>query len=128
MSMSKKAGMCRQSLRRLDMVLSNQKILQNFLGTICKLVSKGTSDKYAAMVIKRFNKSNSARFPFVKHIRLYSNRVKVDKEVNSNDPELIGKFIKMLIDSLFSDLFKHLIKRKLDIGLLVDLRSIGVRF
>mgnify|MGYP001563982284 CR=1 FL=1 len=110
------------------MVHSNQEILQNFLGAICKLVSKGTSDKYATMVISRFNKSNSAEFPFVEHIRLYSNRVKVDKEVNSNDPKLVGKFIKMLIDSLFSDLFKHLIKRYVNKGLLVDLESIGVRF
>ena len=130
MSMSKKVGMYRQSSRRLDTMStlhSNQEILQDFLGTTCRLVSEGTSDTYVAMVMTKFNRANIKKFPFVKYIHLYANGVKVDKKVNSNDPAFVGKFIKRLIDSLFSDLFKHLITRKLDVGILGDLKSVGVR-
>ena len=109
------------------MTHSNQEILKNFIGAICRVVSEGTSDNYAAMVIKKFNKSNNAEFPFVKYIHLDSNKIKVDEEVNSVDAKSIGKFIKKLINSLFSDLFKRLVKRQLGIGLLEDLEDIGVR-
>lgn len=101
--------------------------MKNFIGAICRVVSEGTSDDYASMVINDFNKSNSAKFPFVKHIHLYPDRVTVGKEVNSVDSKIIGKFIKKIINSLFSDLFKRLVKRELGVGLLDDLKGIGVR-
>ena len=125
--MSKRAAIYHQSLKIPSTGHSNQEILQNLFGAICRLVSEGTSDTYAEMVMTKFNRANIKKFPFVKHIHLYANGVKVDKKVNSNDPEFVGKFIKRLIDSLFSDLFKHLITRKLDIGILDDLKSMGVR-
>jgi len=109
------------------MIHSNQEILQYFLGTICRLVSEGTSDTYAAMVMTKFNRSNIKKFPFVNYIYIHSNKVNVDKKVNSVSPKLIGGFIKKLINSLFSDLFKHLIKRELEAGLLADLKFIGVK-
>ncbi|MEK6949806.1 MAG: hypothetical protein AABX34_06290, partial [Nanoarchaeota archaeon] len=58
---------------------------------ICRLVSEGTSDTYATMVMTKFNRANIKKFPFVKHIHLYANGVKVDKKVNSSDPEFVGK-------------------------------------
>jgi hypothetical protein len=109
------------------MTHSNQEILRNFMGAICRVVSEGTSDTYAAMVITKFSRSNSAKFPFVKHITLDSNKVQVDKKVDSVSPKLIGAFIKKMMDSLFSDLFKRLVKRQLGIGLLEDLKDIGVK-
>ena len=109
------------------MVHSNQEILKKFIGAICRAVSEGTSDTYATMVITKFNKSNSAKFPFVKYIHLVSNKIMVDEEINSVDAKLIGKFIEKIMDSLFSDLFKRLVKRQLGIGLLEDLEDIGVK-
>lgn len=106
---------------------SNQKILKNFIGAICRVVSEGTSDTYATMVITKFNKSNSAKFHFVEYIHLGSNKIRIDEEVNSVSPRLIGRFIKKMVDSLFSDLFKRLVKRELGIGLLEDLKDIGVK-
>ena len=126
--MSKRAAIYHQSSKMSDIRHSNQEVLQNLLEAICRLVSEGTSDTYAAMVMTKFNRANIKKFPFVKHIHLYANGVKVGKKVNSNDPEFVGKFIKRLINSLFSDLFKHLITRKLDVGILDDLKSMGVRF
>ena len=109
------------------MAHSNQKILKNFIGAICRVVSEGTSDTYATMVIKKFNKSNNAEFPFVKYIHLDSNKIKVDGEINSVGSRSVGKFIKKMINTLFSDLFKRLVKRRLGIGLLGDLEDIGVK-
>ena len=109
------------------MLHSNQLLLKNFFGAICSAVSEGTSDRYAMMVIKKFIKNNISEFPFVKYIHLRSNKISVDKEINSINPKLIGEFIKKLISTLFSDLFKRLVKRELDIGLLEDLKDIGVK-
>lgn len=109
------------------MTHSNQKILKNFIWAICRVVSEGSSDNYAIMVITQFNKSNSAKFPFVKHIHLSSNKIIVDKEVDLVSSKLIAAFIKNIINSLFSDLFKRLVKRQLGIGLLEDLKEIGVK-
>ena len=109
------------------MIHSNQEILTNFLEAICRIVSEGTSDTYAAMVIRKFNKSNSKEFPVVKYIHFEANRFNVDKKVNNINPKFIGKFIKKIINSLFSDLFKRMVKREIDVGLLRDLKSIGVR-
>ena len=128
MSMSKRAVIYHQSSKRSNARHSNQEILQNLLGAICRLVSEGTSDTYASMVMTKFNRANIKKFPFVKHIHLYAKGVKVGKKVNSNDSAFIGEFIKRLIDSLFSDLFKHLITRKINAGILNDLKSMGVRF
>ena len=109
------------------MVHSNQEILTNFIGAICRVVSEGTSDTYATMVMTKFNKSTSAVFPFVKYIHLSSNKVQIDKEIDSVDAKLLGKFIKKMIDSLFSDLFKRLIKRELGVGFLDDINNMGVK-
>ena len=129
--MSKKVDMYRKNSRKLDTMPirhSNQEILQGFLGIICRLVSKGTSDTYAAMVIGNFNKKNSVEFSFVRYIHIHSNKVEIDKEINSIDSKLVGKFINNLINSLFSDLFKHLIKMEFSSRLLNDLKSLDVRF
>ena len=106
---------------------SNQKILTDFLEAICRVVSEGTSDTYATMVITKFDKSIRTKFPFVKYIHLKSNKIDVSEKVNSVSPEFIGKFIKKLIDSLFSDLFKRLIRRNMGIILLEDLKKLGVK-
>ncbi|MBW2976456.1 hypothetical protein KY347_03345 [Candidatus Woesearchaeota archaeon] len=110
------------------MVYSNQNMLTEFLGAICKEVSRGSSDKYALMVLKRFNKSNVKEFSFIRYINLFRGKVKISKEINSIDRKLIGKFIKKMADSIFSDLFKHLVKKNLSTELLENLRNMGVKF
>src|SRR3989338_4841936 len=110
MSMSKRAVIYHQSSKRSNARHSNQEILQNLLGAICRLVSEGTSYTYASMVMTKFNRANIKKFPFVKYIHMHLNKVNVDKKVNSVSPKFIGRFIKKMINSLFSDLFKHLIK------------------
>lgn len=119
--------MCHQNSEVFNILHPNQAILKNFIEAVCSVVSEGTSDTYAIMVIKKFNKSISAEFPFVKYIHLRYNKISVDKEINSINPKLIGEFIKKIINTLFSDLFKRMVKRELGIGLLGDLKAMGVR-
>ena len=127
MSILKKVVMYHQNSEVFNNLHPNHVILTNFFEAVSGVVSEGTSDTYAAMVITKFNKQISSEFPFVKYIHLHTNKVKIDKEINSVSVKLIGKFISKLINSLFSDLFKHLIRRQLDLGLLEDLKSLGVR-
>jgi len=118
--------MCHQISKVFNKLHTNQIILTSFFESVSGVVSEGTSDTYAAMVITKFNKSSSSQFPFVKYIHLHSNKVKIDKEINSVNVKKIGKFISNLINSLFSDLFKHLIRRQLGMSLLDDLEKLGV--
>ena len=106
----------------------NQRVIKHFLEAICRVVSEGSSDTYAVMILKKFNKEVSSEFPFVKDMHLYSNRIEVSENINSVNKKAIGNYIKKLMNSLFSDLFKRLLKREIGIGLLEDLKEIGVRF
>ena len=102
-------------------------ILKNFFNTIIDIVSQGTSDKYASMVLMRFNKKNISDFTFIKYIDLYSKKIKINQEINSINSKLIAKYITKLVNSIFSDLFKHLLKRKMGIDLLKDFKKLGVK-
>lgn len=95
---------------------------------ICRFVSEGSSNRYATMVLRKFNKNSSLEFPFVKYIDIYSNRIDVDEELNSINNKDVGRYIIRLTNSLFSDIFKRLIKRQLGVGLLEDLKQMGVKF
>jgi len=109
------------------MVHSNQQILTNFFVAIVRVVSEGTSDKYAVMVIKNFDKVNKKKFPFLRYIDFQLGKIIVNEKINSIDPKLVSKFITKLMDSLFSDLFKHLIRKKISVGLYEDLKKLGVK-
>jgi len=108
------------------MTHSNKEILEHFFDVILGVVSEGTSDNYALMVISQFSKKISKDFPFVKYFSI-KNSVKVDEKINRVDHKKVSKFITKLMDSLFSDLFKHLVKRKMDENLYNDLKLIGVK-
>lgn len=109
------------------MVHSNQKILMSFFNSIIRIVSGGTSDLYAVMVMQKFIKNNIATFPFVRHIHLRLGKIDINQKINTADRKIIGKFLTKLINSLFSDLFKHLMKRKINVELFEDLKSMGVK-
>ena len=109
------------------MVHSNQKILKNFIGAICRAVSEGTSDTYATMVLMRFNKKNSPDFPFVKHIKLYTHKIIINQEINSINSKHVAKYITKLVNTIFSDLFRHLLKKKMGLELLRDFKELGVK-
>ncbi|MAE42803.1 hypothetical protein CMO93_03455 [Candidatus Woesearchaeota archaeon] len=109
------------------MAKSNQKILTDFLETIIQLVSKGTSDTYAAMVIMKFTERSSAKFPFARYIHVDSNKIKINPKINSVDPKLIANFINKEINTLFSDLFRHLLKREMGAIVYDELKEIGVK-
>ena len=53
---------------------------------------------------------------------LHSNR-----KINSVNSKLLAKYITKLVNSIFSDLFKHLLKKKMDIELLKDFKKLGVK-
>ena len=113
------------------MAHSNQQILTNFFRDIITVVSEGTSDSYAIMVISRFKKDNIKNFPFLEHVSLrpngqLSSSIEVSSKVDSVNPVLVRKFLTKLISSLFSDLFKHLLKRKMSTELYRDLKELGV--
>ena len=108
------------------MLHSNQQILKKFFGTIIKIVSQGNSDTYATMVMMRFNKKNSPDFPFVKHIKLYTNKIIINQEINSINSKHVAKYITKLVNTIFSDLFKHLLKKKMSLELLKDFKKLGV--
>jgi len=109
------------------MAKSNQKILTDFLETIIRLVSEGTSDTYAAMVIMEFTERNSAKFPFARYIHIDSNKIKINPKINSVDSKLIANFINKEVNTLFSDLFRHLLKRKMDVTVYDELNEIEVK-
>ena len=119
--------MYHQNLEVDNMSHSNQQILKKFFETIIKIVSQGTSDTYAAMVLMRFNKKNTSYFPFVKYINLYSKKIKINQEINSTNSKLVAKYITKLVDTIFSDLFKHLLKKEMSVDLLKDFRKLGVK-
>jgi len=109
------------------MTHSNQKILTNFFEAIVRVVSEGTSDKYAIMVIKKFCLISIKKFPIVKYVDFQHDKVIVNEKINSIDQKLVSKFITTLIDSLFSNLFKHLLRKKMSVGLYDDLKKLGVK-
>ena len=109
---------------------SNKAILTKFIVSIIKVVTRGTSKKYAIMILKKFIKNQKAKYVFLENIELDSldkaGNVKINDEINSAEPKEVGKFIDEMINSLFSDLFKQLLSREISPALLVDLKMLGV--
>ena len=108
------------------MLRSNQRIMQDFFDNIVKIVSEGSSDKYVMMVLNKFVDVHKGIFPFLKYVSIDLNKIKVDKKINSVSHKLVGKFLKVLINSLFSQLFFLLVKRKIPLELAEDLKSLGI--
>ena len=106
---------------------TNEEILKHFFETIVRIVSEGTYDTYTAMVLMKFCSKNRSNFPFVKYIEIEPHQVNIDKKINSVNSKFIGRYITILIDSLFSDLFKHMLKRKMDVELFKDLKNLSVK-
>ena len=119
--------MYRQNLRVFNVVYSNQEILTDFFESIIRIVSEGTSDSYAKLVLIDFNKRNRKDFPFVKYIHNDSKKIKVNEKINSVDSKLVSRFLNRLINSLFSELFKHLLKSKMNVKVCEELKEIGVK-
>ena len=119
--------MCHQNIEVDNMLHSNQKILKDFFDTIISIVSQGTSDTYATMLLMRFNKKNASDFPFVKYINLQKKKTEINKKINSINSKLVAKYITKLVNSIFSDLFKHLLKREMSVELLKDFKKLGVK-
>ena len=109
------------------MARPNQIIVQDLLNAIVSIVSEDSSYEYIMMVLKRFVESHAAEFPFAKHIKINPNKIKVDEEINSTEPKLIGKFLRVLVKTLFSDLFMLLVVKKLPEGLVKDLEYLGIK-
>ncbi len=109
---------------------TNKEILTKFIASIVKVVTRGTSEKYAVMILKRFIKDQKTKYEFLEYIDLTSlnnaGSVKIGEEINAAEPKEVGKFIDEMIDSLFSDLFKQLLSREISPALLVDLKMLGV--
>lgn len=108
------------------MTRSNQVIVDEFLNSIVKLVAQGSSDKYVLMVLGKFINGNKKTFPFLDCVCIDLKGISVDKKINSVNPRLIGKFLKILINSVFSELFMLLVKRKIPKALAKDLEALGV--
>lgn len=108
------------------MTKSNHQLLSEFFDTIIKLVSEGTADTYAVMVMKKITNEKKRRYPFLADLTFKKNTVIVSKDIDKYSPQDISAFITELIDSIFSDLFKHLLRKKMSEGLYKDLKQIGV--
>ena len=109
------------------MARTNQIIVQDLLNAIVSIVSEDSSYGYIMMVLKKFVESHAAEFPFARHIKISLTKIKVDQEINSTDSKLIGKFLNVLVKTLFSDLFMLLVVRKLPEGLVKDLEYLGIK-
>ncbi len=105
-----------------------KKTLDDFFQIIISVVSEGTSDSYALMVMDNFNKKNMKQFPFLKYIRTSRGKVEIGEQVNAVHPKLMAKYVLKLMNTLFSDLFRHLVRKKLSVGLYEDLKRLGVEF
>ena len=119
--------MCHQNLEVDNMLRTNQKILKDFFDTIISIVSQGTSDTYATMVLVKFNKEIISDFPFIRHINLQKKKIEINKKINSINSKLVAKYITKLVNSIFSDLFRHLLKKEMAAELLKDFKKLGVR-
>ena len=108
------------------MLRSNQLIIQDFLDNLVKIASEGSSDKYVLMVLHKFVSGHIKIFPFLKYISIDLRKIKVDKKINSVNAKFVGRFLKKLINSLFSHLFFLLVKRKVPLELAKDLENLGV--
>jgi hypothetical protein len=111
---------------------TNQDILAGFLATIIRTASEGSSASYAVMIVRKFIRNNVSEFPFVNSINLESlsmeqKDIKIAKDINSAHPKKVGEFVTKLTNSLFSDLFKHLIAKKMDPELIDGLNKLGVK-
>lgn len=109
------------------MARSNQVIIRDFFDNLVEIVSEGASDKYVLMVLRKFTESHAKRHPFLKYVHIDLKRIKVDKKINSVNPRLVGGFLKVLVNSLFSHLFMLLVKRKIPPELAEDLESLGIK-
>lgn len=109
---------------------SNKEILTKFIASIIRVVTGGTSERYAVMILKKFIKNKKTKYAFLQYINLdYLNKagsVKIDEQINSAEPKEVGQFIDEMINSLFSDLFKQLLSREISPALLIDLKMLGV--
>ncbi len=108
------------------MRISNQAIVQKFLDSIVDIVSQGSSKRYALMVLNKFAQSRAKTFPFLKLVHIGFTKIRIDKRIDSVNPKLVGKFLKTLVDQLFSHLFMLLVRRKIPESLAKDLESLGV--
>lgn len=105
---------------------STQKTVSVFLNNILKLASKGSSANYAAMVMTRYMTGVSKKYSFVQYITITPKRVIVDKKINGSSSTQVGRLLTDVIDSLFSDLFKLLVKRTMPMTFVRDLEDLGV--
>ena len=108
------------------MKISNQAIIQKFLNSIVEIVSQGSSKKYALMVLNRFVQGREKTFPFLKWVHIGFTKIRIDKRIDSVSPEFVGKFLKTLVDELFSHLFVLLVRKKLPESLAKYLEYLGV--
>lgn len=106
---------------------SNQIIMQDFFDNLVKIVSEGASDKYVLMVLHKFVERHIEVYPFLRYVHIDLKKIEVDKKINSIDPEFVGEFLKVLINSLFSHLFMLLVKRKIPSELAEDLEFLGIK-
>ncbi len=105
-----------------------KKTLDDFFGIIISVVSEDTSDSYALMVMEKFNKKNEKDFPFLRYVRTRRGKIEIRDKINGVSPKFVAKYVKKLMDGPFSDLFRHLVRKKLSVGLYEDLKRLGVDF
>lgn len=109
------------------MARANKAIIEELLDIIVRIVSEGSSHQYILMVLSKFVKSRLDEFPFADNVHIDLNGIKIGEEINSTDPQLLGKFLRVMMNTLFSDLFMHLVSRKIPKGLIEELEHLGVK-
>jgi DNA-binding ferritin-like protein (Dps family) len=109
-------------------LMNPKKALAEFFDLIVNIISEGTSDNYAVMVMTQYISNKSHEYPFVKSIHLSKNGTVVDDAIMNINQQDMSTFLTELMDSLFSKLFKHLIKNKMTKELHNEMKALGVDF
>ena len=110
----------------INMEISNQYVVKEFLDSIVRIVSEGSSGKYVLMVLKKIADSQKRDFPFVSCIKISLRGITIDKKINSINPKTVGRFLNVLVNVHFSRLFVLLLKKKMPPDMVKDLSYFGI--
>jgi hypothetical protein len=102
-------------------------IIQNFFDTVSAVISEGSSDKYAAMVLENFIVQARKKYPAAQHVSFKGEKLIVLHSMDTCTQKQLATFLEHLMNSLFSQLFKHLVKKRMTIELYEKIRQLGVK-
>ena len=89
--------------------LSNVEIIESVLTNICNIISKRTSQSFAASLLYTITKALQSRFNFLKFIEFNikdssEEVVRASTELNSINPALVGRAVETIIQIICMDL------------------------